>query len=138
MARDFAMRRAQIANVVKEIRARSPQLEEELRSRLRKRLQALAGDLEIDEVRLTTEVVLFAERSSITEELVRLQSHLEQLGEMLDSSDPVGRKIDFLIQELNREINTIGSKAADLTITPLVIEVKSELEKMREQVQNIE
>ncbi len=138
MARDFAMRRAQIANVVKEIRARSPQLEEELRSRLRKRLQALAGDLEIDEVRLTTEVVLFAERGSITEELVRLQSHLEQLGEMLDSSDPVGRKIDFLIQELNREINTIGSKAADLTITPLVIEAKSELEKMREQVQNIE
>ena len=138
IAGDFALRRAQIANVVNQIQVRSPQLEEELRSRLRRRLQALATDIEIDQPRLTTEVVLFAERSSITEELVRLHSHLEQLDEILDATDPVGRKIDFLIQEMNREINTIGSKAADLTISPLVIEIKSELEKMREQVQNIE
>jgi len=89
-------------------------------------------------MRLASEVVLFAERSSITEELVRLRSHLEELANMLKSSDSVGRKIDFLIQEMNREINTIGSKAADLTISPLVIEAKSELEKMREQVQNVE
>ncbi len=138
LARDFDLRRERIASIVDEIQERSPQLEEDLRSRLRKRLQAMPVDCEIDELRLTTEVVLFAERSSITEELVRLHSHLEQLAEMLNSTDPVGRKIDFLIQEMNREINTIGSKAADLTISPLVIEVKSELEKMREQVQNVE
>jgi uncharacterized protein (TIGR00255 family) len=138
IARDLDWRRERIASVVGEIRERSPQLEEELRLRLRKRLQALSVDGEIDEMRLATEVVLFAERSCITEELVRLSSHLGQLAEMLNSTDPVGRKIDFLIQELNREINTLGSKAADLMISPLVIEVKSELEKMREQVQNVE
>lgn len=138
ITRDFDLRRERIANTVDEIQERSPQLEEDLRFRLRKRLKALSVNGEIDEMRLTTEVVLFAERSSITEELVRLHSHLEQLAEILNSTDPVGRKIDFLIQEMNREINTIGSKAADLTISPLVIEVKSELEKMREQVQNVE
>ena len=138
LTRDFASRKVRIGNIVNEIQERSPQLEDELRSRLRKRLQSLMTDGEIDEMRLTTEVVLFAERSSITEELVRLNSHLEQLDEMLKSSSPVGRKIDFLIQEMNREINTIGAKAADQTISPLVIEVKSELEKMREQVQNVE
>jgi uncharacterized protein (TIGR00255 family) len=138
LARDFSLRRARIGSIVNKIQERSPQLEEELRSRLWKRLQALVVDREIDEMRLTTEVVLFAERSGITEELVRLNSHLDQLDEILDSAEPVGRKIDFLIQEMNREINTIGSKAADLMISPLVIEVKSELEKMREQVQNVE
>jgi uncharacterized protein (TIGR00255 family) len=138
MAVDFHLRRERIASIVNEIQAHTPRIEEDLRSRLRRRLQALSVDGEIDEMRLTTEVVLFAERSSITEELVRLHSHLEQLAEMLNSTDPVGRKIDFLIQEMNREINTLGSKAADLTISPLVIEVKSELEKMREQVQNVE
>lgn len=138
LTRDFASRKVRIGNIVNEIQERSPQIEEELRLRLRKRLQSLVTDGEIDEMRLTTEVVLFAERSSITEELVRLNSHLEQLDEMLKSSSPVGRKIDFLIQEMNREINTIGAKAADQTISPLVIEIKSELEKMREQVQNVE
>lgn len=138
LTRDFELRRERLGSIVDEIEMRSPQLEEEIRSRLWKRLQALATDCEIDQMRLTTEVVLFAERSSITEELVRMHSHLEQLAEMLNSDSPVGRKIDFLIQEMNREINTIGSKAADLMISPLVIEAKSELEKMREQVQNVE
>lgn len=138
LARDFGLRRERMGSIVDDIEMRSPQLEEQLRFRLWKRLQALAADSEIDQMRLTTEVVLFAERSSITEELVRMHSHLEQLAGMLRSDSPVGRKIDFLIQEMNREINTIGSKAADLTISPLVIEAKSELEKMREQVQNVE
>ncbi len=138
LARDFASRRTRIGSIVDEIQERSPGLEEELRLRIRKRLQALMADSGIDEMRLTMEVVLFAERSSITEELVRLHSHLEQLAGMLSSASPVGRKIDFLIQEMNREINTIGAKAADLTISPLVIEAKGELEKMREQIQNIE
>jgi uncharacterized protein (TIGR00255 family) len=138
LARDFALRRARIGSIVNEIQERSAGIGEELRSRIRKRLQALVADIEVDEMRLTMEVVIFAERSSITEELVRLRSHLGQLDQMLGSADPVGRKIDFLIQEMNREINTIGSKAGDLTISPLVIEVKSEIEKMREQVQNVE
>jgi uncharacterized protein (TIGR00255 family) len=138
LARDFRARCAQVGAIVREIGDRAPHLEEELRARLSKRLQALVADGEIDDLRLTTEVVLFAERSSITEELVRLKSHLSQLTETLSGVGPIGRKIEFLIQEMHREINTIASKAADLTISPLVIEAKSELEKMREQVQNIE
>jgi len=104
---------------------------------LRSRVEALVGG-EIEEERLLTEVVLYAERSDITEEVVRLFSHLDQFSKLLEASGPVGRKLDFLLQEMNREINTIGAKAADLVISPLVVEIKSELEKMREQVQNVE
>jgi uncharacterized protein (TIGR00255 family) len=136
--KDFITRRSRIAGLLDEIKVRIPSLVEELHSRLKSRLQILLDDAEIDEARLATEVVLFAERSNITEEVVRLSSHLEQLEEILQAKGSVGRKIEFLLQEMNREINTIGSKAADLTISPLVVEIKSELEKMREQVQNIE
>jgi uncharacterized protein (TIGR00255 family) len=135
---DLMLRRNNICGFLKEIKEREPQLGEELMSRLKNKLQQLLEEHEIDEARLANEVVLFAERSSITEELVRLTSHLEQLEEILQSGEPVGRRIDFLIQELNREINTIGSKASDLVISPLVVEIKSEIEKMREQAQNIE
>jgi uncharacterized protein (TIGR00255 family) len=92
----------------------------------------------IDENRMATEVTIFADRCSIDEELVRLSSHINQLRETLRTGDSVGRKLDFLIQEMNREINTIGSKANDLSITKFVVEIKSELEKIREQIQNIE
>lgn len=135
---DFSQRKEKIAKILVEIKERVPRLGEELRSRLKSRMQVLLGDVEVDETRLLSEVVLYVERSSVTEEVVRLSSHLEQLSEILHSDGPVGRKIEFLIQEMNREINTIGSKAADLVISPLVIEVKSELEKMREQAQNLE
>lgn len=135
---DFTLRRSRIAGFLEEIKERTPALVEELRCRLKSRLQALLDDTEIDEARLATEVVLFAEKSNITEEIVRLSSHLEQLQEILQTEGAVGRKIEFLLQEMNREINTIGSKASDLVISPLVVEIKSELEKMREQVQNIE
>jgi uncharacterized protein (TIGR00255 family) len=135
---DFNQRKEKIAKILVEIKERVPRLGEELRSRLKSRMQVLLGDVEVDETRLLSEVVLYVERSSVTEEVVRLSSHLEQLSEILHSDGPVGRKIEFLIQEMNREINTIGSKAADLVISPLVIEVKSELEKMREQAQNLE
>ncbi len=135
---DFVERKTRISKILAGIEQRMPVLGEELMDRLRSRLQTMLGDAEIDETRLLSEVVLYAERSSIAEEIVRLSSHLEQLTEMLNSMEPVGRRIEFLIQEMNREINTIGTKAADLVISPLVIEVKSELEKMREQVQNVE
>ncbi|HAF18114.1 MAG: YicC/YloC family endoribonuclease [Thermacetogeniaceae bacterium] len=135
---DFIHRKRCISKLLAQIKEREPQLNEELRARLHSKLQQILDDHEIDESRLATEVVLFAERSSITEELVRLSSHLEQLEESLQTAEPVGRKIEFLLQEMNREINTIGSKAADLIISPLVVEIKSQIEKMREQAQNIE
>ncbi len=138
LCEDFVYRRTQIRKHLEEIKEREPVLGEEIRTRLKNKLQQILDDNEIDEARLATEVILFAERSSITEEIVRLDSHLDQLEEILQTGGTVGRKIEFLLQEMNREINTIGSKAADLVISPLVVEIKSELEKMREQAQNIE
>ena len=135
---DFMSRRNSICSFLDEIKERSPQLSVELRTRLKNRLQQLLEEHEIDETLLANEVILFAERSSITEEIVRLDSHLEQMKETLQLGEPVGRRIEFLLQEMNREINTIGSKASDLVISPLVVEIKSEIEKMREQAQNIE
>ncbi|MBZ4652777.1 MAG: hypothetical protein JG781_115 [Peptococcaceae bacterium] len=117
---------------------KSPKVVTLYREKLQSRLKELLDDVKIDENRLTMEVALFADRSSINEELVRMESHLSQFAGILQENNPVGRKLDFLLQELNREINTIGSKANDLEITQYVVEVKSELEKMREQVQNIE
>lgn len=108
-------------------------------NRLRERIQVLLGEsVVLDENRLANEVAFFADRASITEELVRLQSHIDQSQEALKSAEAVGRKLDFLVQEMNREINTIGSKANNLNIAQIVVQMKSELEKVREQVQNLE
>lgn len=85
-----------------------------------------------------TEVAIFSEKVAIDEETVRLRSHISQFRDLVDSNEPVGRKLDFLVQEMNREVNTIGSKAQDLSITKMVVELKSEIEKIREQIQNIE
>jgi uncharacterized protein (TIGR00255 family) len=117
---------------------RAPSVVNDYQQRLRERLQILLGEVELDEIRLANEVAYFADRASITEELVRFESHLAQSRMALNSFESVGRKLDFLVQEMNREINTIGSKANDLTISQQVITVKSELEKIREQIQNIE
>lgn len=106
--------------------------------KLLKRLGELTEGIDLDPNRIVMEVAIFADKSDINEELVRLKSHLEQFSNTLILSEPIGRKLDFLIQELNREINTIGSKANDLQIAQIVIEFKSELEKLREQIQNIE
>ena len=106
--------------------------------RLYARLQELLGDRSIDESRLVTEAALFADKTAIDEETVRLHSHVAQYREILTMDEPVGRKLDFLTQELNRESNTIGSKCQDVAITRLVVELKSEIEKIREQIQNIE
>ena len=102
------------------------------------RLQELLGDRSIDEGRLVTEAAIFADKTAIDEETVRLHSHVAQYREILTLDEPIGRKLDFLTQELNREANTIGSKCQDVAVTRLVVELKSEIEKIREQIQNIE
>ena len=105
---------------------------------MRQKIQELLGDTPVDEQRLLTEVAVFADKVAVAEETVRLRSHIKQYREILQLDEPVGRKLDFLTQELNRETNTIGSKCSDLDITKLVVEMKAEIEKIREQVQNME
>lgn len=138
LADDLKARRIQIAEWSKQIGERTPQVVLEYRQKLKARLEQLLDGADIDESRLAQEVALLADRSDITEELVRLASHFSQFDEALRSSEPVGRKLDFLMQEMNREVNTIGSKSNDAGITNLVIQIKAEMEKMREQVQNVE
>jgi uncharacterized protein (TIGR00255 family) len=106
--------------------------------RLRERVLQLAGESGVDEARLAQEVAILADRGDISEELVRFRSHQAQFAATLELAEPVGRKLDFLLQEMNREVNTVGSKAGDLEIAALVVELKAELEKIREQVQNVE
>jgi uncharacterized protein (TIGR00255 family) len=139
LAADLLQRCAVIVDFVKEIDERSPMVVAEYQEKLQNRITELLADTALlDEAKFANEVAYFADRASITEELIRLDSHLSQLKDLLSCNDVVGRKLDFLMQELNREINTIGSKANDLQISRRVIDVKSELEKIREQVQNIE
>ena len=127
-----------IGDIVGQIGIRAPEVVKEYKCRLSNRISELLDQQVVDENRLTTEVAIFADRCGIDEEIVRLSSHIGQFRETLGMSQPVGRKLDFLVQEMNREINTIGSKANDLLITKNVVEIKCELEKIREQIQNIE
>lgn len=138
LKRSLLERGAYIETVLKEISMRAPEVVKEYKSKLESRIKELLDQQVVDENRLSMEVAIFADRCSIDEEIVRLGSHLAQFRQILDMDGPVGRKLDFLLQEMNREINTIGSKANDLTITRFVVDVKSELEKIREQIQNIE
>lgn len=128
-----------IESILTNIEERSKLVVLEYRDKLKDRINALLeNNIEIDEDRINYEVVFFADKSDINEEIVRLKSHIKQFITILDEDTPVGRKLDFLIQEMNREINTIGSKVSDVLISQNVVEIKSELEKIREQVQNIE
>jgi uncharacterized protein (TIGR00255 family) len=127
-----------VGAVIESIAARAPEIPKEYKAKLTDRIRDLLEQQAVDENRIAMEVALFADRCSIDEELVRLRSHFEQMKQILGMDQPIGRKLDFLVQEMNREINTIGSKANDLEITRLVVDVKSEIEKIREQVQNIE
>jgi uncharacterized protein (TIGR00255 family) len=139
LAEDIRLRRKKIREKVKEIELRIPIIIKEYRDKLFERIRELTEDtVEIDEDRIALEVSIYADKSNITEEIVRLYSHIDQLDIILNESGAIGRKLDFLIQEMNREINTIGSKSSDINISRIVIEIKSELEKIREQVQNIE
>jgi uncharacterized protein (TIGR00255 family) len=117
---------------------RVPAAVERRAARLTERMRAMLDGAELDQARLAAEVAVWADRTDVSEELARLRAHLTQLAALLDGDEPVGRTLDFLIQEINREVNTIGSKADDLEISQAVIAAKATLEKMREQVQNIE
>jgi uncharacterized protein (TIGR00255 family) len=127
-----------IESKIAEVEKLSPETTANYRKRLFDKLSEVLENTQIDEQRVLLEAAVFAEKTAVDEETVRLHSHIAQLREMLDGEDVVGRKLDFLVQEINREINTIGSKAQDLRITKIVVDLKSELEKIREQIQNIE
>ena len=137
---DFIYRADLIAEKLTQIEARSPMVVEEYQAKLTDRLNnLLAGhNITVEPERLLQEVAIFADRASITEEIVRLKSHIKQFKNIINSDQPVGRKLDFLIQEFNREANTIASKANDYTLAQIVVEIKAEIEKIREQIQNIE
>ena len=135
---DIRKKAENIGRLVAQIEERAPLVAEEYRERLNTRLEELLSGVEVDPARLATEVTLFADRCCIDEELTRLHSHLEQLDGILAGGGPVGRKLDFLVQEMNREANTIASKANDIAVTRGAIELKSEIEKIREQIQNLE
>ncbi|MFZ5633391.1 MAG: YicC/YloC family endoribonuclease [Bacillota bacterium] len=135
---DLLARLDKIKKMTSDIEVRAPLVVEDYRVRLTQRLSEWLADSTLDIHRVMAEVVIFAEKSSITEEVVRLYSHISQARESLGVDGPVGRKLDFIIQEMNREINTIASKSGDIQISEAVVEFKSELEKIREQVQNLE
>ena len=138
LAADVAGRITTIEAVVGKVEERSPQTVAAYRQRLEAKMQEVLQSTTIDESRILTEAAIFADKIAVDEETVRLRSHIAQLQAMLVSGEPVGRKLDFLIQEVNRECNTIGSKCNDLTIAQDVVNMKAEVEKIREQVQNIE
>lgn len=135
---DLQERRATLSALIGRVAERAPQVVAEAGKRLKERVAQLTGESGVDEGRLAQEIAFMADRGDITEELVRFGSHLRQFDETLLLEEPVGRKLDFLLQELNREVNTIGSKANDAEIAAIVVQLKAELEKIREQVQNIE
>ena len=135
---DIAGRLDTVEKLVSRVEERSPQTVEEYRNKLLARMQEVLGSTGIEESRILTEAAIFADKVAVAEETVRLRSHISQMRQMMESGEPVGRKMDFLIQEMNREANTIGSKGSDIEIARIVVELKSEIEKMREQVQNVE
>ncbi|MCH5349170.1 MAG: YicC family protein [Oscillospiraceae bacterium] len=138
MREDIESRLESISRMVERVEERSPMVTEAYRQRLYNKLCEVLNDKKIDEQRILTEAAIFSEKTAVDEETVRLKSHIHQFKELLESGDAVGRKLDFLIQEFNRESNTIGSKAQDVEIIKIVVELKSEIEKIREQIQNIE
>ncbi|MDE6521010.1 MAG: YicC family protein [Ruminococcus sp.] len=127
-----------ILEMVGKVEELSPITTENYRNRLYQKLNEILNGKDFDQQRIITEAAVFAEKIAVDEETVRLRSHISQLVDLLESGDTIGRKLDFIVQEMNREVNTIGSKAQDLNITKLVVDMKAELEKIREQIQNIE
>ena len=138
MAADVREKAAHIEMLVGMVEERAPKRVEEYRGKLFKKMQEVLADTTVDESRIISEAAIYADRVAVDEETVRLRSHLHQLDIMLNESNPVGRKLDFLVQEMNREANTIGSKSNDSELARIVVELKSDIEKIREQIQNIE
>lgn len=138
MRSDVLAKADYILEIVSKVEELSPQTVENYRERLYKKLSEILENKDIDQQRIVTEAAIFSEKIAVDEETVRLRSHISQLRELVNSDESIGRKLDFIVQEMNREVNTIGSKAQDLNITRLVVDMKAELEKIREQIQNIE
>ena len=138
LAEDIGNRLTYIENYTTQVEQRSPQTVVEYRAKLTARMQEVLQSTTIDEQRILAEAAIYADKVAVDEETVRLRSHVAQLRTMLASDEPMGRKMDFLIQEVNRESNTIGSKCNDVAIAQVVVGLKAEVEKMREQVQNVE
>ncbi len=138
LSEDVKSRARFILDKVSFVEEKSPETVTAYREKLEAKIRDLLGDAKFDESRIITETAIFADKVAVAEETVRLRSHIEQLTKMLDSDEAVGRKLDFIVQEMNRETNTIGSKASDLEIAQTVVEIKAEIEKIREQIQNIE
>ena len=135
---DVLSRRNTILDAVAKVEERSPQTVKEHMDKVQARMRELLDSAQVDEQRLLTEAALFADKIAVAEETVRLRSHLDLLEQLVTSDEAVGRKLDFLVQEINRETNTIGSKAQDVTLARIVVDIKAEIEKIREQIQNIE
>lgn len=135
---DVLSKAGYILSLVARVEELSPKTVQAYRDRLFQKLKDVLESKDIDEQRILTEAAIFAEKIAVDEETVRLRSHISQLKGMLDSGEAVGRKLDFIVQEMNREVNTIGSKAQDLSVTKLVVDMKAEIEKIREQIQNVE
>ncbi|MGN1135625.1 MAG: YicC/YloC family endoribonuclease, partial [Oscillospiraceae bacterium] len=138
MREDILSRLDYITVLVEKIEKKSPETTEKYRQKLFDKISEVLKDSNVDEQRILTEAAIFSEKTAVDEETVRLRSHIQQCRDMLSLNEAVGRKLDFLIQEFNREANTIGSKCQDIEITKIVVDLKSEIEKIREQVQNIE
>lgn len=138
LKQDILRRAETIERLLEQVEARSPQTVVEYRAKLEAKMREVLENKQLDDSRILTEAALFADKVAVDEETVRLHSHLDQLRQMLDQGGATGRKLDFLIQEFNREANTIGSKCCDLEISRVVVDIKAEIEKIREQVQNIE
>lgn len=138
LAQDLRQRSQSLRDTTAQIAANLPNFKEQFISKFTERITELAGKAGFDESRLGTEIAIWADRSDVSEEITRLNSHLKELEVILSSDKPSGRRLDFLVQELNREANTMGSKINDVTITQMVLDIKCEIEKIREQAQNIE
>lgn len=138
LRRDMLGKLETIEGLVSVVEERSPQTVKEYRERLEARLRDILADRSLDEQRVITEAAIFADRTAVDEETVRLRSHIAQFRTMLEEGSPIGRKMDFLVQEFNRESNTIGSKCSDASLANVVVDLKSEIEKIREQLQNVE
>ena len=138
LAEDVRGRCAAIERMVGEVETRSPERVKKYREKLLVRMQEVLADTSIDETRILTEAAIYADKTAVDEETVRLRSHLHQMDGMLQETQPIGRKLDFLVQEMFREITTLGNKANDVAMARIVVDIKSEIEKIREQIQNIE
>ena len=138
LAEDVKSRCEHILQMVEEVEKRAPETLVSYRERLEKKLKEVLEDTSIDEQRILTEAAIFADKIAVDEETVRLRSHINQLVSMIDSDETLGKKFDFVVQEMNREANTIGSKSQNVEITRVVVDIKGEIEKIREQIQNIE